>query len=109
MPDQMFACPQCGSRTSIIRTTAPVDEFGVSSLGAIRSWRATLVKCANEVDCGYAWEVRPVTPAAEAAVAQLDADLQVVLAITDENLRAQARAEAEQRFLTTAAAGDESA
>lgn len=108
MPNQMFACPACGARTQIIRTTAPVDEFGISSLTAVRSWPATLVKCANEDDCGYAWEVRPTTAAAEAAVVQLDADLLTIAEITDENARAQAHAEAEQRFLT-AAAGDESA
>jgi hypothetical protein len=67
---------------------------------------ATLVECTDEGDCGYAWEVRPMTAAAEAAVVQLDADLLTIAEITDENARAQARAEAEQRFLTTAA-GDE--
>jgi hypothetical protein len=67
---------------------------------------ATLVECTNEGDCGSAWEVRPMTAAAEAAVVQLDADLLTITEITDENARAQARAEAEQRFLDTAA-GDE--
>lgn len=83
----------------------PTDAFRLGPQTPEMSRPATLVECSDD-DCGWAMEVRPVTAAAEAAVAQLDADLQAILAITDENARAQARAEAEQRFLTTAA-GDE--
>jgi hypothetical protein len=103
MRNRKLPCPSCEGPTQIIRTRIPADAFRIGLPQTPDMSRpGTLVECCDE-DYGWAVEVRPATTAAEAAVTQLDVDLHAARAITDENARAQAQAEAEQRFLTAAA------